>query len=268
MWVFRLLWDAALHWLQRDANLYAAALAYYAPFAFVPLLALAIYLVGWVVGQETFAAALTAWGQGAAPDLTQLIRTGLENFEFSSTYWGVPFAGVLFLIWIIVTTLGYITRGLHHIWHVSEQGVWRRLSAMVRTLGFFGLLVCYLAILVFTVTLAPELVPATLWHDLLQPFLVFLATTAFFTASFWVLSWQPPRLSSRLIGSVVIASGILFLRTIVSWWIAFTPAVTVFGTAGVLLGLLVWVYALAIIIYYGAAVAYIFDKRYRRQHVS
>ena len=261
MWILRLLWQSIQHWIARSANLYAAALAYFAPFALVPLLALAIYLVGLLVGHDAFAVALESWGMQVAPDLTLLIQVGIENFELQSTFWGVPFIGALFVLWVIATTLSYITAGLHQLWFVSEQGVWRRVLVLFRALGFYALLIGYLTVLVFVTTYGGQLFGSVWWGQLTVSLLLFLLTISFFTASFWVLSWRPPSLLARLVGGIVIGAGILMLRYIFSWWLASIQAVTLFGAAGALIGVLVLVYLLAVIIFYGAAVAYVFDAR-------
>ncbi len=259
---FKLLVKAMIHWKSRDADLYAGALAYYAPFAIIPLLALSILLIGFVVGPETYTNALFEWGENTAPELSKIVSSSLAGFEIDITYWGIPMVGIFFLVWIVFTAFGYIVRGIHNLWYINNDGLFRQINLVFRTIALFILLILYLTILVILITYIPYILPAPMWQNLLKPLSVFLITVTFFTLMYKIVSKKSPRLISCFIGALVVAFGIMSLRIIVSWWIAFTPAIETLGPSGVLLGLLLWVYTIAILIYYGASVAYIFDKSY------
>jgi uncharacterized BrkB/YihY/UPF0761 family membrane protein len=52
----------------------------------------------------------------------------------------------------------------------------------------------------------------------------------------------------------------VLIKTLVDLYIVTTPALNLYGAASIILVLLVWVYILAAIIFYGAAVAGVYDK--------
>ena len=52
----------------------------------------------------------------------------------------------------------------------------------------------------------------------------------------------------------------VFAKNVVTIYLAAKPVLTIFGAAGLILVLLVWIYVLAAIIYYGAIMAHLYDK--------
>lgn len=71
---------------------------------------------------------------------------------------------------------------------------------------------------------------------------------------------KAPSLKGCFVGALV--SSILFVlaKILVGSYIASTPVLTLFGAAGLILVLLIWIYVWALLIYYGAAVAGLYDK--------
>ncbi len=265
MHFFRLFWRAGLYWNERDAGTLAAALAYFTPFALVPLIVISIMIASFFVGQEVFTATLLAWGQAVSPDLTQLIVTGLDNFSEQDTYYSIPVIGLLFFAWMIIYTFNNLVNGLHRLWQASYRGWKNFINISLRSLLFFILLQCYMIFLIVvnTILQGSELLRDSRW--IIEPPIIFVATVILFYFSFKVLSrWSPSRMA-RLVGALVVATAFIFMQVIVSYWIATTPAIDIFGAAGIVIGLLIWVYLIAAVIYYGAAVAWVFDhERIRR----
>lgn len=252
--------NAFRHWLDRDASIYAAALAYFTPFALIPLLAVSIALVGIVVSEVVLIETLLRWGNSLAPGVTLIVADAVADFTWSNQYWGVPFAGILVLGWVLLSTLSLLVRGLHHIWHIADEGAWRQIELFLRSGLFFLLLLLFLTTLVIVSIFSPEIFGEGHTAMVLQRSLVFLLTIMFFTVGFGVLARRPLRLQARFIGALTITLLLFILRVGFGWWLSITPAIDLFGTAGVLLGLLLLVYAMAAVIYFGAALAYVYDQ--------
>ena len=62
MKLLRLLGRAGVLWFRQEADMYSAALAYFAPFALTPLLLLSITLVGVLIGTTEVSALLEICG--------------------------------------------------------------------------------------------------------------------------------------------------------------------------------------------------------------
>ncbi len=259
--VFTIYTNAFKHWLAQDASIYAAALAYFTPFAVIPLLAVSIALIGLVVSEAVLVETLLRWGDALAPSITPVLADAVANFSWSNQYWGIPFVGVLVLSWVLLSTLSILVRGLHRIWNIADEGAWRQIELFLRSGLFFIMLLVFVTVLVATSIFAPELFGEKNAALLAQRTVVFFLTIVFFTTSFGVLARRPLQIRARLLGAFTIAFLFFLLRIVFGWWVTATPAIDLFGTAGVMLGLLLLIYAMTVVIYYGAAVAYIYDQQ-------
>lgn len=258
MHFLRLFWVAGKRWYTTDASRLAAAVAYFTPFALVPLLLISIVVVGWVTDEALFTDLLRSWGQMVGFGVTDVVSGAVTEFDPADVYYGMTWLATIFLGAMVVFTFNNLAAGLRIVWGVSGKGVWGAVETTVRTIGFFFLLqVFFVAVLVIEVMI-PALV-AVSGLVVLQRFLLFGSIVVLVTVGFLVLTWQAPSFLARLSGAIVVAIIFLFLRTIIDWWIYFTPAVEQYGGAGVVFALLVWIYVTTMVIFYGAAFAWAFD---------
>lgn len=251
---------AVRHWYARDANIYAAALAYFMPFALVPMLALAIAIISLVVSEAVLVETLVRWGNSVAPRITPIVADAVESFTWSNQFWGIPLIGLLVIGWVLLSTLSLLVRGLHHIWRIPDEGAWRQVELLFRSGLFFLTFIFFLTLVVTVSIFAPDLFGTGTIAIYVQNAVVFMLTVGFFTLGFGILTRHPMRWRARLVGSITIAVLLLILRVGLGWWLAFTPAIDLFGAGGVMLGLLIIIYAMTAIIYFGAAVAYQFER--------
>ena len=260
--------DAFRHWFAREANIYAAALAYFAPFALIPLLALAVVLVGLLVGEAVFVEALMRWGSTLAPDITPMLVDAVTNFTWSEEYWGIPFLGAPIFLWVLLSTLLLLVRGMYQVWCLPQEGMWHQIELLLRSGLFFLLLTAFLMLAMALSVFTPDVFGERFFSSFLQSLVMFILIVGLFTVSFGILVREPLRFSSRLIGATTVAVLLLMLRFGLGWWLAFTPAIDLFGAAGVLLGLLILIYAMTAVIFYGAAVAYQVELRLVRGKIK
>lgn len=260
MHFLRLFILAGKRWLRTDASRSAAALAYFTPFALVPLILISVSIVGVILDQETFTALLQTWAEMLGVSATEAVTDAVQSFDFASTYYSIPVLGTIFFVSVIVFTFNNLVAGLQLIWGVPSSGIWSWLYSAFRSLLFFILLQIFFVVLFIVEIVLPNIADVSV-IVLLQRSLFFIATVALFTFGYGVLSWGAPSLPARLSGAIVVAVVLIFLRYIIDIWIAFTPAVGLYGPAGILFGLLIWIYVTALIIFYGAAFAWAFDHQ-------
>ncbi len=267
MHFLRLFWEAALHWYRREAGILAAALAYLTPFVLIPLLAVSVTTASWLIGRDQFIETLIGWGMQLAPDITELLIVVTADFDMSEVGYGVPWFGYVFFLWIIVYTFNMLTYGLQRIWLSTGSGWLAVLVNAGKAVGFFILLQIYLiSIIVFHSSVSLVGINQGL-QAAFETTSIFLLTVGLFYATFTILGRRALHWSSCLTGALVVAISFIFLRWLVTWWIASTPAIDLFGTAGLILGILVWVYLTTACIYYGAAYAWVFERQ-RTAHRS
>ena len=107
MQFFRLFPRAIGVWFSREADVHAAALAYFIPFALTPLFLLSITIVGMFIGGNEVAALLLSWGNAIDPDLTALLDSSVRNFNTLTTAYVVPIIAVLFFSTMIIPSFTF-----------------------------------------------------------------------------------------------------------------------------------------------------------------
>lgn len=262
MYFLRLLGRAFVLWFSRGADESAAALAYFMPFALTPLIILSISIVGLMYGAERITNMLIRWGNSIDPGVTDLIYSSVTNFDSVATHYYWPIIGLVFLLIMIYITLNSLIIGFHKLWEIERHG-WRSyLSRLWRISLFICVFQCYFVAIIlledifsFTATVFGS----SAW-PLINFFASFLLTMFLLTIAYGLLAFRAPSFSGRFMGAAVAGLFLLFSRGLVAFHFATAPVQTLFGAAGLLITLLVWVYVVASIILYGAAFARVFDE--------
>lgn len=261
--ILRLLKDAGMRWYDKDADYAAATVSYYALFAITPLLLLTVTLIGLVFGREYIAEVLLRWGAVLTPDVAALLQEAVLNLGALSANFGIPLVGAVFFSGMVVVMCNAITTGLHNVWGIPHEGVRGWVKKTINSVLFIIALELYLLIIVGLSKLTEFL---TTYIDvplatLVQVILILAATTILFSLIYHILPWRTPSLKSRIVGSLVASVLFVAAKVGVVWYVAFTPVPDLFGTAGLLLILLIWIYVITSIVYFGAAVAYAYDGK-------
>ncbi len=262
MYFLRLLGRAFILWFRRGADESAAALAYFMPFALTPLIILSISIVGLMYGAERVTSMLVRWGNAIDPGVTDLVYSSVVNFDSVATHYYWPIVGLIFLSVMIYITLNSLTTGLHKLWEIEIYGWQSYLKRLWRMTLFIGVIQAYLvSIILLEETL---LFASTIWDAAIWSFVGFfggfLLTMLLLALAYGILSLRAPSFGGRFVGAAVAGLFLLFSRELVALHFTTAPVQTLFGAAGLLITLLVWVYVAAGIILYGAAFARVFDE--------
>ncbi len=255
---FYLLYKAALHFIDRESSHYAAAFSYYAPLALIPLVVFSVSVVGLIYGESYTNQIFSNWGSVLGNDLFQVIKLAVSNLDIETKTSPVPIVGAAFSLGFYIIAMNLLSDGFQKLWDIKSNGVRGWVIKSLRSFAFLVILQIYLVFMIgldFFVSL--KIFAAS---TLISSILLFISTTAFFAALYHLLSVKSPRWTSCFVGATV--SSLLFvgIKNLVDLYIDSTPALNLYGAAGLILILLVWVYVLAALIYYGAAVAGLYDK--------
>jgi membrane protein len=252
------LYNAAKLWIDKGANYYAAAFSYYAPLAIVPLLffsvAVATFFYGGSFANQVFA----DWGDALGSELVEVIRVAVDNLSQQASSSRVPIVGGLFFLGFYIIALNVISDGFERLWGRETSGFVSFLIKSARALVFLFVLQIYL---VFVIGMEFFIMPAVFGsNSYISSAFLFLSSAIFFTALFRFLVVKSPSLKGCIAGGVV--SSVLFvaIKSMVDLYVATTPVLSFYGAAGLILVLFVWVYVLAALIYYGAAVAGLYGR--------
>ncbi len=264
MSILNILYQAAYEWLRTDMGYYTAAFSYYAPLALIPLVTLSLFVSGLFYGADFVKNIFLDWGTVFGSDLLMLIEVAVSNLNLEVRSFQVPILAALFFIMISVFAFNLLGTGFRRIWNVDAHGwaAWRAQS--LRSAFFILFLQAYLVVLIgaeglLTYFSVPALsfIPTITW-------IIFVAGVFFML--FRTLVHPGPGRYACAIGALT--SSLLFVasKSIVVIYLTAKPVLTIFGAAGLMLVLLIWVYVLAAITYYGALVAHLVDRE-RNDHI-
>lgn len=263
MTILTTLRQAALIWYQRGADQHAAALAYFTPFTLTPLIIFSVTWVGFIVGGERVVAMLLRWGNAVDEELTTLIYNSVTNFGALEAQYTWPLLGAIFLAVMVILALNSFTAALHNIWEIEVTGWHAFFSRLVRIALAIMLIQVYLVLII----LFEDTISYVRWwtDTALALFLVFLVTfvsnALLLTLLYGLLPLGAPSFRARLFGGAVACLGLLFSQELVAFHFATAPVQSLFGAAGLIISLLVWVYVSACVILFGAAYAKAYDDR-------
>ncbi len=252
------LYKAALLWIDHEMVYYAAAFSYYAPLAIIPLILISLTLVGLIYGVEFTAQVFFNWGEVLSPDLAKILGLAVDNLTIQTNSFTIPIIGIIIFSSISVVALNVISSGFQRLWGIEDQGIISWIFRSLRSIGFIFVLQLYL---ITIIGLQVVLSRFNLNDDsIFYSILLFLSTTALFTFLYRFLYRRSPNLKSSLIGALVAATLFMAAKYLVYVYVVSTPLLNFYGGAGLILVLLIWVYVLSAIIFYGAALAGLYDK--------
>lgn len=255
--------EAAYLWYEKDADLMAATISYYAIFAVTPLLLITISLSSLLYGKEHVAQTFTEWGSILGPDLVALLTDAVANLELLSGNFATPFLGALFFSGMTIVMFNAFTTGLHNLWNLPYHGVFSWIKKSANSAEFIIAFEIYLLLLIGFYK-GVETVPSFqtgIITDVLSIVVSIVLTTALFGLMYHLLPRRHPNFSARMVGAFV--AGILFTaaKSLIGIYLLLTPVPGLFGAAGLLVVLLIWVYISVSIIYFGATLSYVLSDK-------
>jgi len=261
---------AAKRWHTRDAEQRAAALAYFTPFALSPLIIFSITIVGVVLGSQHVIDMLIVWGKKIDPGVTGLVYDAVLNFNIENnlqTHYFFPVVGLLFLLLMVFVALNSFTAGLHALWDIRVTGVRSMLKRLWRSAIFILVFQLYLITMILVADAFTLAVGITGMEWVGAGFRVVsvLGTMFLLTFAYGILPLYAPSYTARLAGALVATTLLLFARELVALYFTTASVASLFGAAGLLISLLVWVYVAAAIMLYGAACAFVYDQDRHRE---
>lgn len=267
--------SAAKRWSADNVFKHAAAVSFYTLFSLAPITIIAITVAGMFFGKEIAGAELqkqiTALVGPASAELVQAAAKASET-EQTSAVSTVIGAGLL--LFGATTVFGQLQESLNQIWGVrtkpSKSGwvpliVQRLLSlAMVLTIGFLLLVSLILTTALTSVVghfgqaLAGS---ATLLHVADIGISIVIITTLF-ALLFKVLPDVRLRWRDVWLGAAITSVLFTIGRYLIALYLGHSTVASIYGTAGSLVALLIWVYYSCAILFFGVE----FTRAYRTAH--
>ncbi len=258
MKIFDLLFNSAKLWYMQDMKSYAAAFSYYAPLAILPLLLISITIVGTVYGESFTKQIITNWGLVLGQELIEIIRSAIGNLQSEADTFGIPLVGILFFTIASILALNVLSGGFHKLWKIEKKGLVNWLFKSLRSILFVLILQIYLIVIIgFEIFLTFTNLKGDF---LLSLIFIYISTAAFFAILFRFLASSAPNWKACIVGASIASVLFVISKSTINIYITNLSGLNLYGAAGLILVLLIWIYVLASIIYYGAAVAHIYER--------
>jgi membrane protein len=276
----KVLLAAAKGWSADNAFKHSAAVSFYTLFSLAPLTIIGVGLAGLVLGRERatrqFSAQMT---ELVGKDGAKAILATLDAARSPHANWISTVTGIVILLIGATSVFGQLQDSLNDIWSVRAQPrrsglavflLQRLLSfGMVLTVGFLLLvsLVLTTAIqaMVHTADGRLSLPPAAL--QAIEFVSALAVITVLFTAFFKIL--PDVQLPWRGVWPSALLTAALFSvgRVLIATYLAHSTVASVYGAAGSLVALLVWIYYSCAIMFYGVEIIR-YDRMQRRLPVK
>jgi membrane protein len=266
---------AAKNWNADNAIQYAAAVSFSTLFSLAPITIIAVTVAGVFFGRDTaareFEKQITAL---VGPASAEMVSAAVKATETTRTSTWSTIAGVALMLFGATAVFAQLQSSLNQIWHVrtkpSKSGwlvlVMQRLLsfAMVLTLGFLLMVSLVISTAVATVVerFGGTLFGSTVLLKAVDLGVGLVIITVLFALLFKVLPDVKVRWREVWMGAAVTAVLFTVGRYLIALYLAHSTVASVYGTAGSLVALLVWVYYSCAILFYGGE----FIRAYRQAH--
>lgn len=267
--------ETAVRWAASNAPSQSAALAFYTLFSMAPVLVVAVAIAGAVFGEAATRAEIerqvaTLAGEQAAATVRQVLDGAAE--PRLRGWAGV--VGVVTLLLGATAVFGQLQEALNAVWEV-EPRPGRALRGFLRKrLLSFGVVLAIGFLLLVSLVLSAALsaagaylqglltVPPALLETL--NFALFLVLIALLFALIFrllpdaVITWR-----DVAVGAAVTALVFSVGKLLIGLYLGRSAVVSVYGVAGSLVLLLLWVYYSSMIVLLGAGFTRVWSRRYR-----
>jgi membrane protein len=271
--ILALITEPFKEWRKDNAPQLAAALAYYTIFSISPLIVIALAIAGQFFNSDTVRAQMMAQISGfAGPSTAQFIDTILQNSGHSS---GSLIASIISFVVLLVGASGVFNQlqfALDKIWDVppavhanlmSNLKNYARSFLLVLGVGFL-LLVFLIASAVISSILTSITGPGqtSVLPQVLNMVILFLLMTVLFAMTFRIVPAKEITWGDVGLGAAITSLLFILGRYAISLYLTFSKSSSVYGPAGSLIVLLIWIYYSAQIFLLGAEFTQVYARKY------
>ena len=275
-----LLKETALAWYNDRGSRLGAALTFYTLFSMAPLLIIVIAVAALAFGRELAQAQLVQQIEAVmGAEGARVIQSTIENTSRPSSGIVATLAGLIMLLFGATVVFSELQDALNTIWKVPSTPrrgmmlrlIWHRFLAfiMVLAIGFLLLLsIIANSVLTAVMQLFGDILPRQVyWLRTANFIFSYGLVTLLFAMIYKVLPNLDIAWGDVLVGAV--ATAVLFMagKLLIELYLGYSSIASVYGAAGSLVILLMWVYYSAQILYLGAEFTKAYAQRRGRKIV-
>ncbi len=259
--------SASSNWLESQAFIHSAALAFFTVFSIAPVMIVVVAVVGLVLGERAARGELfEQLEQFIGAETAEVVQTAVINSQIAESGIWPTLVGMAAIVVGATTVFAQMQQSLNTIWDVaprpSRSSLWlfikgRLLSlTIVLAIGFVLLVSLLLSVgLRGMMAFADQWLPVPGWLMVgLEIGISLTVITALFAAIFKILPDVQLSWGDVVIGALITALLFTIGRSMIAIYLASTATASTYGAAGSLVLLLLWVNYSSLILLFGAAI--------------
>jgi membrane protein len=267
--------EAWRYFVSHDGRLLSGAIAFYASLAIAPLGVVALLIASLVMPEAAAREELVRQvGAFVGPDLAAFLIEAIVQLGDEATSWAAPIIGGVFMLYISARLFSMLRRALNHMWGIRPKLLvhsdrTERLHLIERRLLAFAMVLVFGSSLIALVVLHSGAAAAA--HLLGDN--RYTLTLAEFGSAFAVLAplialvyrWLPDAVISWRdvwVGAAVTCLFVLGGSFLIGIYLGYASPASIYGAAGSLIVLLLWIYYTTQIFLMGA----VFTRAWARRH--
>ncbi len=252
-------------WDQANSSQMAAAMTYYTMLSLAPLLMIAVAIAGYVYDDKVAIATLIEQVKVAtSPAIAEVVSGLISNATQPRSGILASSISLLVLFYGASRVFSQLYETFNEIWQVpAEMRTGIKFTVQKRLIGV-GMVLLTGILLVGTLTLGSVIAylenlmhhsypEVTTWLNLLDRSLSFLLMPFVFALMFWFfpatkITWRDVWPAGVLTALLISAS-----RYLIDFYLRFSSTSEVYGAAGSLVVLLIWIYMTGLVVFFGAS---------------
>ncbi len=263
------------YFASHDGRLLSGAIAFYASLAIAPLGVVALLIASLVMSESTAREELVGQvGAFLGPDLAAYLIDTIVKLGDEATSFAAPVIGAIFMLYISARLFSMLRRALNHMWgirpkllvHASRSETLHLVER--RLLAFAMVLVFGSSLIALVVLHSGAAAAARLFGDS-----QYMLSLAEFGSAFAVIAplialvyrWLPDAVISWRdvwVGAAVTCLFVLGGSFLIGMYLGYASPASIYGAAGSLIVLLLWIYYTTQIFLLGA----VFTRAWARRH--
>jgi membrane protein len=272
--------ETAVEWHADRAPRLGAALAFYTLFSLAPLLMVTIAIAALAFGRDIASVELIQQIETfIGPEGARVIQATIENTSRPRSGIVATVIGLATMLFGTTVVFTELRDALNTIWKVTSKSqhsmaimiIWDRFLAFSMVLGISVLLLLSIianAMLKAILPIFGTMLPSHInWLQTVNFGLSFVLVTLLFTMIYKVLPEVEIAWEEVLIGALVTAVLFMLGKFLIELYLRYSTTAVVYGAAGSLVLLLIWIYYSAQIVYFGAEFTKVYAK-YRGHKVA
>jgi membrane protein len=272
---FKFLKQVGTEFVEDNILKYSASLAYYTVFSLAPLLIIIISLCGIIFGREAIQGHIYGQIKGlVGSDAAGQVQETIKNIHITGHNFFATVISVVILLIGATGIFGEVQDSLNKIWglRIKTRKTWWKLIlnrilsfSLILSIGFVMMVSLLLNALVsafgnylskYTSGLSVMLI------ELTDSVLIFMATTFLFSLMFKMLPDAKIKWKDVLVGGLITSVFFTLGKLGIGYYLGQSNLTSVYGAAGSIMIIMVWVYYSAMILYLGAEFTKVYAKFY------